>query len=497
MIVIGGGPSGSVAARLLASWGHDVVLVTRRFDPSRALANSLPPSTRKLLEQVGIADVVAQVGVRTTGNTVWWGGEARVAPFAGDGSSTGYQIDRARLDPLLLEAAARSGVRIMRDARVSGVRRDAATGITHVSVSTGAGRTTCRAPMVLDCSGRAGVVALGQRLRRQVPGGRIQALLGVWEREDGWALRDPTHTFIETCADGWAWSIPTDDSTRHVGIMVDGATSRLEKDRSLDASYRRVLRHLPRIHRQVRDARLVRVFACDASVYTASTHAGPGFVLVGDAGCTLNPLSSFGVKKALASAWLSAVVANTCLRHPERADAASTFFSQWTTQVWHVNLGRSRDFAREALARHPSAFWSAQASAEVDARAQHIDERALLSQPDVPIALTRMREADTIVFSREPKATTVLAPLVRGHEVVIEPAVALGDRPRDVVRYLRGVDLVALMQMAPGCIGVPQVIEQYQQTHAGASLPDILAALAVLTARGLLRADAYAPLAHR
>ncbi|MEQ1910797.1 MAG: FAD-dependent monooxygenase [Vicinamibacterales bacterium] len=496
MIVIGGGPSGTVAARLLASWGHSVLLVTRPFDPSRSLANSLPPSTRKLLEQVGIADLVEQVGFRTTGNTVWWGGEERVEPFAGDGPTTGYQIDRARLDPQLLDAAAQSGVRIVSDARVSSVHRDHATGMMRVSYSIGLERTTCRAAMVLDCSGRAGVLALGERLRRQVPGGRMQALLGVWEREGGWALRDPTHTFIETCDEGWAWSIPTGHEVRHVGIMVDGATSRLEKDTSLDVSYRRLLARLPRIHDQTGEARLARVFACDASVYTASSHAGPGFVLVGDAGCTLNPLSSFGVKKALASAWLGAVVANTCVRHPERAQVACRFFSEWTTQVWNLNLGRSRDFALEALARHPSAFWSAQASAVVDESALLHDERALLNEPDVRSALAHMREADTIVFSIGWKATSVSAPVVRGHEIAIEPAVSLGNNSHDVVRYLRGVDLVALSAMAPGRVGVPEVIELYQRTHGGASVPDILAALSVLTARGVLEAHARAPLAH-
>ena len=146
MIVIGGGPSGTVAARLLASWGYSVLLVTRPFAPLRSLANSLPPSTRKLLEQVGIADLVEEVGFRTTGNTVWWDGEERVEPFAGDASSIGYQIDRARLDPRLLDAAAQSGVRIASDARVSSVRRDDTTGLIRVSYSIGLDRIACRAP---------------------------------------------------------------------------------------------------------------------------------------------------------------------------------------------------------------------------------------------------------------------------------------------------------------------------------------------------------------
>src|SRR5262249_36496229 len=58
-VVIGGGPAGSAAAHLLASWSWSVLLVHQR--PSRpSLAESLPGSTRKLLALVG--DLVAVDG---------------------------------------------------------------------------------------------------------------------------------------------------------------------------------------------------------------------------------------------------------------------------------------------------------------------------------------------------------------------------------------------------------------------------------------------------
>jgi flavin-dependent dehydrogenase len=493
--VVGGGPSGAVAARLLASWGHRVRLITRPADPSRALANSLPPSTRKLLAQVDILDIVDRVGYRTTGNTLWWGDrEGQAEPFSADGTTWGYQIDRALLDGHLMDAAARRGARAEPDARVHAV--EFGNGDAVVRYATGAGHRTCRARIVLDCSGRSGVVAVPQRLRRQVPGGRMQALVGVWERPDGWLLRNPTHTFIEPCDEGWAWSIPTTDSVRHVGIMVDGATSRVTRGSSLESTYCTQLALTPRIDQQMRGSRLARVFACDASVYTAARHAADGFVLVGDAGSTLNPLSSFGVKKALTSAWLAAVVAHTCLVHPERTAAAQTFFSRWESQVWQVNLKRSREFAREAFERHRSAFWAAQSNADVDDALLPIDESALLTAPDVKAALSKLRDSDEVVFSRNPDRTFVSAPIVRGHAIEIEEAVALGPEPRDVLRYVRGVDLVALARLAPRCADIPLMFEHYRSSLGAVPLADFLACLSMLTARGVLRADVRLPLAR-
>ena len=62
VVVIGAGPAGSTAAQLLASWGWSVVLVHR--DAGRhSLAESLPPSTRKLFAFLGQSIPVFLLGM--------------------------------------------------------------------------------------------------------------------------------------------------------------------------------------------------------------------------------------------------------------------------------------------------------------------------------------------------------------------------------------------------------------------------------------------------
>ena len=84
VVVIGGGPSGSAAARRLATLGHSVTILSRRA-PTPALAESLPPSADKLLDRLGLADVVDRGPfIRATGNTVYWAGSPRrVEAWAG------------------------------------------------------------------------------------------------------------------------------------------------------------------------------------------------------------------------------------------------------------------------------------------------------------------------------------------------------------------------------------------------------------------------------
>src|SRR5262245_65418377 len=104
VIVIGGGPAGAAAARLLALWGHSVRVLTKAADSGRGAAESLPPSTRKLLATIGVLDRVDRAGFyRTTGNTVWWGERhGDVERF----DAAGYQVFRPAFDRLLLTAAA-------------------------------------------------------------------------------------------------------------------------------------------------------------------------------------------------------------------------------------------------------------------------------------------------------------------------------------------------------------------------------------------------------
>src|SRR4051812_49814406 len=94
-VIIGGGPAGSAAARLLATWGHSVLVITKDTDVVRGAAESLPPSTRKLLATIGVLDRVdAERFYRTTGNTVWWGVRDAAERFDAPSDALGYQVFR-------------------------------------------------------------------------------------------------------------------------------------------------------------------------------------------------------------------------------------------------------------------------------------------------------------------------------------------------------------------------------------------------------------------
>ena len=86
VVVIGAGPAGAASARLLASWGYSVLVLTRSTSGSPALAESLPPSCRKVFEAVGVQNAIDSAGfLMTDGNQFCWdSGVPKVALFGGE-----------------------------------------------------------------------------------------------------------------------------------------------------------------------------------------------------------------------------------------------------------------------------------------------------------------------------------------------------------------------------------------------------------------------------
>ena len=520
--VIGGGPAGASAARLLAAWGHSVVLLTKSDSGQPSLAESLPPSCRKVFDAVGVREAVESVGFLTTGgNTVCWeGARPRTATFGG---GRGLQVLRRAFDRVLLAEAERAGAAVRTGVTV----RDVAVPDGNLPAAAVKGRdergraVTAHARFVLDCSGRAGIVARRHRTRVQA-GETTLALVAVWRRRDAWPLPDCTpgdggnalpsddavasddaQTLVEAYADGWAWSVPVSPQRRYVTVMVDPRTTQADRAESLRARYLAELGKTTHLARATGGAALDGPpWACDASQYGARRFGGPGFLLVGDAATFIDPLSSFGVKKAMASAWLAAVVTNTCLRHPDRAVLARDFHAERERQIWESYRRQTAAFFAQVSRRELHPFWSDRSDPVgsdpvgfgAAAEAEGGDElvATFRADPAVQAAFEALRRAPSIRMRPTPAVRTTTVPAVEGREIVAAPSLALdavgaGTAGAVAVRHLRGVDLPALLEMAGEHTQVPDLYAAYRRSHAPVELPDFLGALSVLLGKGLLR----------
>ena len=444
VVVLGSGPAGSTVARLLARWGHRVCIVAR--DGVHPRAESLPPSTRNLFELLGIQDRITAAGFYTDGgNTSWWGGESpREEHFAA--GATGWHVERSRFDQLLLDLAREEGVTVGADLPVSEDRR-----------------------FIIDCSGRAGLLAREHR----VPDDRYRTVClagrwrGVWDAE-------PTHALVEAYEDGWAWSVPLGPHVRHLAFMVDHG----QKRGGLMAGYQAELAKTRVLGPMFAPCAMEgEPWAADASLYRSRQYAGPDWMLVGDAGFAVDPLSSFGVKKALISAWMGAVVVNTCLRKPDLRDHAIRMFNDREQQTYADHARQSALLFGELTERFPTSFWKSRAVLSPDLQ---LYDPGTLRQ-----AYEELKDAPEIRLKLREPLRLERAPAIAGREVVLVDRLSLPGLA-STIEYVQGVNLVELARLCEDYRQVPDLFEAYNRTSRPVALSNFISALSFLLASGVM-----------
>jgi 2-polyprenyl-6-methoxyphenol hydroxylase-like FAD-dependent oxidoreductase len=463
VLVVGGGPAGCAAATLLARWGHTVTLVTKPSSDTAPLGESIPPSTRKLFDLLGITSRLdAPDFIRSTGNTVWWGSSVpRLELF--DGGEHGWQVTTASLEAVLRAMAVESGAHVE---------------VTRIE----AGRIDARAAaFVLDCTGRAGVLARARRLRTDDATFVTVAMVGSWHA-DAFDVPEPTHTIIESYDGGWAWSVPQSPTERFVAVMVDPRVSSLARDRASRQVYLAEIEKTTQFRRILQHASLVDgPRGWNASMYHATRYVDDNVMLVGDAGSFIDPLSSAGVKKALASAWLAAVATHTSLLKPHMRSVALEFFEGREREVYGAFRRLTESYWRDAASGHRHPFWTDRGG---EPETTQDDDR-------VAVEFERIRSAPELRLSADPSARVAERPAVSGAEIVFERCLTREGSAREV-RYAYGVDLLGLVELAPTYSSVPELFAAYNLRHAPVGLPAFLAALAAAIAQQWLRwCDTY------
>jgi flavin-dependent dehydrogenase len=489
VLVIGGGPAGSTIARLLASWDYSVLLLSRNSpqrdaagvrvsgahgdaaascglrgpQPRTPMAESLPPGIDNVFELTGIRKEAKAAGFYPArGSTAWWANpEPLVENFAK--GSQGYHVDRQSFDQFLLSLAEREGVTVRRNSRAPRVVLDVGAAEHDGGVSS--------ARFIVDASGRAGMLA--RQIRRFWDSRyRTLALCGVFRATSAWDA-DPNHTLIEAYDRGWAWSAPLASDRRQVCFMVDSAGVKGGLDPAYHAELDRTIHFRRLFERSILED---TPWGRDAALYYADRYAGSNWLLIGDAASFADPLSSFGIKKAMLSAWTGAVVVNTCLSKPHLADAAIGLHQARESGMWLDHAWKAAQSYGEAAAVFGCPFWQQRAVAP---------DNSLYRADQLEAAVQRLRRAASVRFRLIANVTCEPRPAIREREVTLETRPVLAGLAN--TEYLHGVHLAALAKMAPRFTSVGEFYEAYAAENTDTPLADFLTALSLLVVKGVVQ----------
>ncbi len=363
VIVIGARCAGSSLAMLLARVGARVLLVDRANFPSDTFnGHYIQAAGVRMLETWGLLDrlltpggarPVRRVGldfgdIAFEGTPRWANGEAAfsLAPR------------RHRLDALLVSAAASAGAEVREGFAVDSLLREDDR-VVGIRGHDGGGAVEEHAEIVVGADGLRSLVAATTGARAyecilpqtciyyshwaDLPTDEIH----VWLYPGRYVLTFPTDANLTCVAAGW----------------THAEFSRVRNN--VEAEFSAALELVPAFAARVRDARRVEPFrgTADLPMYLREPF-GPGWALVGDAGCRVDPLTGEGITDALRDAGLLAEAISTGLggqptlqdtlaEYQRRRDAAVTPIYRYTAErarlepltsdQWHLLSAVERD----------------------------------------------------------------------------------------------------------------------------------------------------------
>ncbi len=305
VLIIGGGPAGSIAAVKLAKAGYQVELVEKVKFPRFVIGESLLPRCNELLEDAGMLEAVESAGFQFKGGVAFENeqNDIKIVHFEqnmGEKHNSSFQVRREAFDKLLLDEAEKSGAHITMESEVTAYDEEA--NIVTVIHKDGS-EEKYQAKKVIDASGYGRVLPRlldldsdSSLTLRDAIFCRVENDIRPKDGTDGYI-----YVYIVGDNDAWIWNIPLSPTVTSVGIVCSD-----EYYKSFDMSQEAFWDHIieTNSHAKKRYAKAEKINEVGfIGGYSSNVTKmfGKNFVMVGNATEFLDPVFSSGVTLALES----------------------------------------------------------------------------------------------------------------------------------------------------------------------------------------------------
>ena len=331
VIVIGGGPSGTATATLLAKKGYNVHLYERDRFPRFHIGESLIPHTYHVIDKLGMLSKMKSshfIEKRSVQFVTEHGKLSEPFYFSDydphERSQT-WQVRRSEFDQLMLDNAKENHVKVFEGARVLDVLFNGTRAIGVKVKLDDQSEKNVYARVVVDAAGQSGMIIDRLKLREWDP---VLKKAAIWtyfkgtHRDSG---RDAGATMVMQTKGkkGWFWFIPLHDDIVSIGVVAGYDYLFQERDtKDIVKIYHEEIQRCPGVQPRIANATVCDIYRVQKEYsYKARQCAGDGWVLVGDAFGFLDPLYSSGVLLALVSADMASTAISDALAANDPSEA--------------------------------------------------------------------------------------------------------------------------------------------------------------------------------
>lgn len=298
VIIIGAGPAGCAAARVLGQRGWRVRLFDKaHFPREKTCGDALIHDAHLALDRLGLSERLAPLAYTSAA--------LRLISF--DGSQVSVRgrtacLPRVELDALLLTAAREAGAEFAPGHDFRALNADAAG--YRVEFAAHGERVVATAPWVLLATGAAATpIGRAGLLERAAPS---SFAVRQYVRNERLAaeLDELVLIFDRTVRGGYGWVFPGPGAVFNVGIGYFGGA----KHDSLRADYARFCEQVPLARELLRDGEVLTPLkgAPLRTGLTGTRFADGGLLAIGECAGTTFPLTGEGIGKALETGILGA-----------------------------------------------------------------------------------------------------------------------------------------------------------------------------------------------
>lgn len=311
VVIIGGGPAGSVMGTYLSKAGISNTILESAFHPRDHVGESMVTSSTRVYKDIDFLKVLEREGFVRKYGASWHAPNGKefaieFGEFPQDGIEQDYtyHVDRSKLDLLLLKHAQSHGSKIIQGVHVKQVLFEGSRAC-GVRASVAGQEVDIPAKFVVDASGRSTII--GNQLKLKVKDPIFnQYAVHAWfknvDRGQDEHTADFIHVYFLKIERGWVWQIPINDEITSVGVVADLNVFRSGATNPEEYFYNNILTN-PDLERAMKNAVRINDFKTEGDYsYSLSKFVGDHYMCIGDAARFVDPIFSSGVSVALYSA---------------------------------------------------------------------------------------------------------------------------------------------------------------------------------------------------